>query len=245
MNLARRLGKIVRHWRSFPIIFIIVVFFLIPLLLLGISTCFEKGSTGFTALGVFVVLMIVIGVIYFWYWWRFQAGKIKCNKWITKRQRRAAAMKSLADDMDYIKVDMEYCKNEIIRIKDFSHMPKAVVRMEEGKPVITFYPVGRAEADAEATAAAEVLDEQVSLYESCHSSPWRDILLSAAATIQDNIGTTQDRLGSSLRSTRMHLAQMNASNRSSRRGALNRSGRSSRRGGAHLADAVGQEAPKV
>lgn len=110
IHLSQKLGKITRHWRGFPIIFIIVVFFLIPLILFGISTCFEKNSTGFVALGVFVVLIIVGGILYFWIWWRFKGGKIKCNKCITRRQRRSAATKTLADDMDYMKADMEYCK---------------------------------------------------------------------------------------------------------------------------------------
>jgi len=94
--LSQKLGKIVRHWRGFPIVFITVVFFVAPLLLYGISTCFDEQSTGFTALGVFVVLVIVGGIIYFYAWWRFKGGKASCNKCIKRRQRKSAAIKSLA-----------------------------------------------------------------------------------------------------------------------------------------------------
>ena len=42
--LARQLGKASKSWRGFPFFFIPVCFFLLPLLLLGLSLCFEKGS---------------------------------------------------------------------------------------------------------------------------------------------------------------------------------------------------------
>jgi len=235
IRLSQKLGKIVRSWRGFPILFIVVVFFLIPIALLGISICFEKKSKGFTALGVFIVLLIVGGIAYFAVWWRWKGGKVSFNKCLRKRQRKSEAIKTLADDMDYMKADIEYCRKEIVHIKDYSKIPmKHSIRMEEGRPVITFFPPTYpedAEEAAAAAAAAEDLGEQVSLYEECHRQNWRDILLSAADTIQDEIGSavgsTQDRLGGSIRSaTRMAL---NASTRSSRRNVLNRSGRAAAR----------------
>jgi len=100
---------------------------------------------------------------------------------ISRRQRRSAAIQTLADDLDYLKVDTEWCKNEIGRIKDFAGQ---IVTMEEGVPVIHVRPHVEEE---EATQAALEQDELVSLYESCHSRPWRDVLYSAAGSIRSNL----------------------------------------------------------
>ena len=42
--LARRLGKGTRIWRGFPLVYIAVMFFLFPLIFLGISFMFEKNT---------------------------------------------------------------------------------------------------------------------------------------------------------------------------------------------------------
>ena len=230
MAFARRLGKTTRHWRSFPALFILCMYFLLPLLLLGISTCFEKGTTGFTALGVFLILLIVVGIAYFLFWWRCQSGKESCKACIRRSQRKSAAIKALADDMDYLKVDMEYCKNEIGRIKDFAGISRPS-RIEEGLP--------RREEEVPHVLTEE--DEALSLYESCQSMPWREVLVTAAGSIQSDLqrstrmprvrnlqgstrGSARSLLQSSARrhnlqsSTRPHAPSIQNSNRSSRRG---------------------------
>jgi hypothetical protein len=213
LMLSRRLGVITRHWRGFPIFFIALVFFVIPLLLLGISTCFEKKTTGFTALGIFVVLIISAGILYFWIWWRFRSGKERCLSKLSKRRRRKAAIKTLADDIDYIRADIEYCKKEIIHIKDAANIP-AIVRMEQGVPV-TYYPLHRHPVDEEETAAAAELDENVSLYESCVSVPWTKVLMDAAGSIQDELSLPP-----------RSPSPSRFSHHSARRRAMNASGRS-------------------
>lgn len=233
MNLARRLGKVTRHWRAFPVLFISAMYFLLPLLLLGISTCFEQGTTGFTALGVFLLLLIFGGIAYFWFWWRYRSGKESCGACIRRRQRKSAAILALADDMDYLKVDMEYCKNEIGRIKDFAGIARPPPHIEEGLPA--------PEEEEEAMPTEE--DEALSIYESCQSKPWRDVLFSAAGSIQSDLQAStrrrrslqgsargthhHDNLQSSARrrtlqsSTRTHTgrggADLQSSNRSSRK----------------------------
>ena len=104
LRLARLLGQATRHWRGFPGVFICVSFFGIPLLLLGISSCFEQHTKGFTALGTFLVLLFGMAGSYLWFWWSCRDGKAKCKVCIEKRQRRAAALRALADDMDFVKV---------------------------------------------------------------------------------------------------------------------------------------------
>lgn len=180
MRLARWLGRITRSWRSFPALFVVSMYFLLPLLLLGISTCFEQGTAGFTALGVFLLLLVFGGIAYFYFWWRCKSGKQSCQACIKRRQRKSAAIKALADDMDYLKVDMEYCKNEIGRMKDIAGISRPS-RMEEGRPIVE-----------EEMPAPE--DDVLSLYESCQSMPWREVLVTAAGSIQSELqGTTHTR----------------------------------------------------
>jgi sodium-dependent phosphate cotransporter len=176
---ARKLGKVTRSWRNFPILFIVVMFILLPIFLLGISACFEQHTTGFTALGTFLLVLLGVGILYFWYWWRCKNGKRKCRKCIIRRQRRKAAIKQLADDMDYLKCDIEYAKNEIGRLKDFAGI---ATRPEEGRPPPSLVTAEMWEGEGEEEEEPE--EDQVSLYQSCQSKPWQDILLGAAGSVR-------------------------------------------------------------
>jgi sodium-dependent phosphate cotransporter len=111
LNAARALGKATRIWRGFPLIYIIVVFFVIPLILLGISQMFQQGTTGLTVMGVFICILLGGGLIYFLYWWRFKEGRAACVGCMQQRQRKSKASKALPDDMDYLKA-------EIIRLRE-------------------------------------------------------------------------------------------------------------------------------
>ena len=194
LRISVLLGKATGAWKGFPIFFIIMMFIVLPLLLLGIGACFEQQKTGFTALGMFLVLIAVLGVLYFVVWWRCWDGKHKCRTRIEKRQRRAAAMEALADDLDYLKVDTEWCKNEIGRIKDFAgHLQKqqtAIVldnsRMEEGRPMIPTVAADNVDDEDEGEFVTEN-DEILSTYESCRSKPWRDVLYLSAGSIRSGI----------------------------------------------------------
>jgi sodium-dependent phosphate cotransporter len=187
MDIARKLGKATRQWRTFPLLFILVMFFLAPLLLLGISSCFEKGTKGFTALGVFLILLIGGGLAYFWLWWSFRGGKQSCHLCIRRRQRRAAALEHLAEDLDYLKCDIEYTKNEIGRLKDYAGVPQII------QPVLP-----RQESDQLPSAE----DDAISLFQSCQSKPWQDVLLSATQSVRESLhgGSVGWSLGSSTRS---------------------------------------------
>lgn len=175
LRTCRFLGRTTRAWRNFPVLFIVLMYFVVPLLLLGISTCFEKGSTGFTGLGVFLVLLVGGGILYFAYWWRCKDGQGRCRSCIARRQRRAAVMKHLADDIDYLKVDVEYTKNEIGRLKDFA----GLATIEEARPAVPHVPVH--EPEPSMSAADE---DQISLYESCLAAPWVDVVASAAGSVR-------------------------------------------------------------
>jgi sodium-dependent phosphate cotransporter len=168
-----------------------MVFLVLPLLLLGISACFEKKTVGFTALGSFLVLLVVGCILYVYIWWKFRNGNEKFREHIEHRHRHAAALGSLADDLDYLKVDMEWSKNEIGRIKDYAGLDPTFMGMEEGRPVVTV--VSHEEEDEEMEdleLAGNAEDDRVSLYESCQSRPWREVFFAAAGSIKSGLGTT-------------------------------------------------------
>jgi sodium-dependent phosphate cotransporter len=113
---ARRLGKATRLWRGFPLVYIIVMFFLLPLTLLGISALFEQGSVGFTTLGSVVVFLLGIFIIWFVYYWNRKGGRENCIACMDKRERKSQAMKSLAEDMAYL-------KNKIAALSEHTGLP--------------------------------------------------------------------------------------------------------------------------
>jgi len=110
LNMARMLGKTTRIWRGFPLVYILVVFFVIPGILLGISAFFTQGSVGFTVLGSFVVIAVVGGIIYSVFWWRYRDGKAKCVTCMEQRQRRKTTFQHIPDDMDYLKSEVAKLK---------------------------------------------------------------------------------------------------------------------------------------
>lgn len=134
LRMATWLGMVTRRWRGFPPVFIAIVFFGLPLVMLGISSCFEQHNKGFMALGTFLALILAMLLGYLYYLWAFCNGKSKFQQCIRRRERRAAANRPLADDMDFVKVDLEWCRNEIGRNKDFASRIEiaSARRMEEG-----------------------------------------------------------------------------------------------------------------
>jgi sodium-dependent phosphate cotransporter len=103
LGAARRLGKLTRIWRGFPILYIGVMFFLIPLLLLGLSSLFDDGSTGFTVLGSFLTILLFLTILYAVYWFRYRDGRQKCSNSMAQREKNRVVMKELPDDMVYLK----------------------------------------------------------------------------------------------------------------------------------------------
>jgi len=202
LGLAALCGKATRNWKGFPVCFVVVMYIVLPVLLLGISSCFEKDSIGVTALGLFIVLLIFGALAYFLLWWFFRDGKTQCASCLDRRQRRAAAIRALADDMDYLKVDTEWCRNEIGRLKDFAgHLNTATVRMEEGRPIV----VVDAPQDEDETTMHED-DEKLSTFASCRSKTWKDVLCSGAGSIQSGLGGGSTHLGGGSARGSTHLS---------------------------------------
>jgi Na+/phosphate symporter len=106
LRMARTVGKGTRIWRGFPVLYIFVTFFIIPLLLLGLSSLFEQDSKGFTVLGSVLVVILVLIIFWFMYKW-FKGGlRESITESFTRRQRRYVANQNLPDDMDMIKAEL-------------------------------------------------------------------------------------------------------------------------------------------
>jgi len=68
MAMARALGRYTRWWRGFPFLYLGIVFFLIPALLLGLSALFVTGSKALVVLGVMLFAGVLLGLGKFIYW---------------------------------------------------------------------------------------------------------------------------------------------------------------------------------
>eukprot|EP00978_Attheya_sp_CCMP212_P039567 scaffold207077_cov52-Attheya_sp.AAC.1 len=144
LNAARKLGKVTRVWRGFPLLYIGVTFFLIPLLLLGLSELFGQETVGFTVLGVFVTIALAVGIGLSTYWWKFRGGMDSTLQKMARRQKKNATFQSLPEDMDYI-------KGELLRIKE--HTGLSDEDLVEGKMLLDDDDADEEnEEDIEATA---------------------------------------------------------------------------------------------
>jgi solute carrier family 34 (sodium-dependent phosphate cotransporter) len=100
LRLARERGKATRIWRGFPLVYVVCFFFIFPLILLGISSLFQKKTPGHTALGSFLVIVVGLILLYSAFWWRFRDGKGKFNSWMSRREKQRVTMKDLPENMD-------------------------------------------------------------------------------------------------------------------------------------------------
>lgn len=100
---ARRLGKATRLWRGFPVLYIAIVFFLIPLIFLGLSSLFEQKTVGFTVLGSLLVIFIFLGLVYSIYWLKMKGGQEQIVEAFIKREKRRKTMETLPEDMETLK----------------------------------------------------------------------------------------------------------------------------------------------
>jgi sodium-dependent phosphate cotransporter len=116
--MARALGRATRRSKLVPPIYIAVVFFILPICLLLISSCFEQKTIGFTVMGSFIVIAIIVFCLRFAFWWKYQDGKNKCLAKLDKRTDMTECKKTLPDDMKALKKNMELAnrlKDKILR----------------------------------------------------------------------------------------------------------------------------------
>lgn len=108
---ARKLGKATRIWRGFPIVYLFMAFFLIPLLLLGVSMLFDQNSKGFDVLGVIVVILLAIGMARIGYKWKYGGLKERIITYMTTRQERNDALRNLPANMSEVKSELQRLKD--------------------------------------------------------------------------------------------------------------------------------------
>ena len=116
LAMAVALGKSTRIWRGFPVVYIIVVFLLLPLALFGISSLYTQGTAGFLVLGIFITVALALLFLFFLY--KFFRGGLKesMSKSFEKRGKKSAAINSLPDDMEYLKA-------EVARLREHTGLP--------------------------------------------------------------------------------------------------------------------------
>jgi len=106
IETARKLGRVTRKWRGFPLLYIAVMFVLVPLVFLGISYMFTEGSTGLTVLGSFIVAILGLGIIYSVYYCMYKGGRENCIDCLERRELKRATMQDLPEDMVYLKAKL-------------------------------------------------------------------------------------------------------------------------------------------
>jgi len=110
LDTARKLGKICKIYRFFPVLYILFFFFMLPAIFIGISFLFEEGTAGYEALGTLIVIFMVLAITYSIYWYNKKDGKAKAIAFMENRQLRNDTTKNLPQDMELL-------KSEIARLK--------------------------------------------------------------------------------------------------------------------------------
>lgn len=110
LSMAMKLGKATRIWRGFPILYLFVAFFIIPVVFLGISLLFDQNSKGFDVLGSIVVILVALGLARFAYKWHYQGLKERIILYMEKKQAKSDAVNNLPGDMTYVKSELQRLK---------------------------------------------------------------------------------------------------------------------------------------
>jgi sodium-dependent phosphate cotransporter len=106
MHAARQLGKATRVWRGFPLLYIGVMFVLVPMAFLGLSALFEEDTKGFTVLGSFITIFVALVIGWTVYSCQFRGGKEACVQCMSTREKKRVVMNALPEDMEYLKARM-------------------------------------------------------------------------------------------------------------------------------------------
>lgn len=114
LNMARSLGRATSVFRLFPLIYIIVVFFLLPGCLLGISLLFDQESKGFTTLGSLIVIILLSIIFYTIFWWKRQDGASKTYDFLINWQKRRETYWTLNTQFEELKKEIAVLKGETV-----------------------------------------------------------------------------------------------------------------------------------
>lgn len=108
LHAARQLGRGTRIWKGFPLVYIGTMFFLVPLIFLGISYLFTAGTKGLTIMGSLIVVALFFFCCWLAYHCQYKGGKERCYNAMVARQTRREALDSLPEDMQYLKAKIQH-----------------------------------------------------------------------------------------------------------------------------------------
>mgnify|MGYP001026045536 CR=1 FL=1 len=111
LAMARALGKATRWWRGFPFLYIATVFFIIPLILLGLSSLFVSSSKALVTLGVLLLVILILGAAKFFYWWFRKDGRAITEASFKRRQFKKDVMTAIIDEWNPLVEDVKNLKN--------------------------------------------------------------------------------------------------------------------------------------
>lgn len=140
LNGARALGRATRRSKLIPAVYIVTVFIIIPVLLLGIDALFEQQSVGFTVLGSFIVILIILLSLRFIWWWHKQDGKDKTWKYLDRRTVISNTRKTLPEDMQFLKSKVrQLCEHTGLPEDeaDIVELSEGVAKSIESKKVVS------------------------------------------------------------------------------------------------------------
>ncbi|KAL3942294.1 MAG: hypothetical protein SGARI_000316, partial [Bacillariaceae sp.] len=98
-------------WKGFPLVYVAIMFFLIPLTLLGISALFTTKQTGLEVLASILVVIIFVAICGAIYYWRFRNGRDKVGAYFVARNERLQTLETLP-------YDMTYCQRKVKELQD-------------------------------------------------------------------------------------------------------------------------------
>ncbi|KAL3806448.1 hypothetical protein ACHAXA_011799, partial [Cyclostephanos tholiformis] len=135
--MCKALGKATRWWRGFPFLYIAVVFFLIPLLLLGLSSLFVSDSKALVTLG---------SLLLFLWWWFKRDGRAITEANFKRRQYKKDIMTRIIDEWDPLVAMVKGTKSEIGHDledggdlqKQVDYVPESTFHEEEDPSLSTF-----------------------------------------------------------------------------------------------------------
>lgn len=116
INMAKALGTGTKWWRGFPALYIAIVFFAIPVLLLGVSSLFVDGSKGGITFGTIICIVLFLGLMNFLWWWFRSDGMQKTKGCFEARQNKKEVMQAIPLEWRPLTRDIE-------RLKVFTGLP--------------------------------------------------------------------------------------------------------------------------
>jgi sodium-dependent phosphate cotransporter len=125
--MCKALGKATRWWRGFPFLYIAVVFFLLPLILLGLSSLFVSDSKALVTLGSLLLVFVVLFFVKFMWWWFKRDGRAITEASFKRRQYKKDVMTRILDEWDPLVKTVQEMKSDIgLDVEDGGDVHKKV-----------------------------------------------------------------------------------------------------------------------